>query len=364
MIRHRSNAFRHRGFTLVELLVVIAIIGILIALLLPAVQAARESARRAQCQSNIKQVVLAALNHESTKKNLPPSALIDIDKRTYSGVVYDHFEPTKNALSWAVVLLPNLEEQATYDQFDLRLSATAQPTNPGATYLAALACPSDGAAERMYNPPAIRGGPPSTPPLAKGNYAAYTSPYHIEFQLIHRGAIVAGGQPLSKVTDGASNTIAFAEVRTLDHEADERGVWSVAWSGASLLAFDLHQDINRFGKPGYIPQEQYISQSQPPNNYAGIAFDVLRSCSVQSAQAQLEGMPCGETSGSSAPWWSAASRSRHPSGVFVAYLDGHVGFIQDDIDVVLMAYLVSINDGEIITGAQGHRPWETGGGRP
>jgi prepilin-type N-terminal cleavage/methylation domain-containing protein len=61
-----------RGFTLVELLVVIAIIGVLVALLLPAVQAAREAARRAQCQSNLKNIALAVLNYESMKKELPP----------------------------------------------------------------------------------------------------------------------------------------------------------------------------------------------------------------------------------------------------------------------------------------------------
>ncbi|MEX2171988.1 MAG: DUF1559 domain-containing protein [Pirellulales bacterium] len=359
---HRFASGKH-GFTLVELLVVIAIIGILIALLLPAVQAAREAARRAQCQTNLKQIVLAALNHESTKKNLPPSGLISVSKKTYAGVEYDHVEPTLNSLSWAVVLLPYLEEQPTYDQFNLKQSATAQPNNPGATILASLACPSDSGGSRMYSPPTR----PPQPPLAKGNYAAYTSPYHIEFQLANRGAIVAGGQPQSKITDGSANTIAFAEVRTLDHDSDERGVWSAAWSGGSLLAFDLHQDEARFGKPGYIPQEKYSNQAQPPNTEGGIAMDILRSNSCiggHATMAQLEGMPCAPVITGNNPWWSAAPRSRHPGGVHVAYLDGHVGFIPDDIDVVLMAYLVAINDGEITSGDKGRKPWETGGGRP
>jgi prepilin-type N-terminal cleavage/methylation domain-containing protein/prepilin-type processing-associated H-X9-DG protein len=364
MVHLQRISFRNRGFTLVELLVVIAIIGILIALLLPAVQAAREAARRAECQSNLKQVALAALNHESNKKLFPPSGLISVSRKTYASVEYDHVEPTLNSLSWAVVLLPHLEEQSVYDQIDLKQSAISQPNNPGATHLASMACPSDGAGGgggQMYNPPSR----PPQPPLAKGNYAAYTSPYHVEFQLAHRGAIVAGGQPQSKITDGATNTIAFAEIRTLDHEADERGVWSAAWSGSSLLAFDLHQDLSRFGKSGYIPQEQYSNQAQPPNTEGGIAMDVLRpgSCTgTHATLAQLEGMPCTPPTTGSNPWWSAAPRSKHPGGVYVAYLDGHVGFIPDEIDVVLMAYLISINDGQIVTGAQGHRPWEVGGG--
>src|SRR6476646_383534 len=69
--RAHSDPPSEKGFTLVELLVVIAIIGILVALLLPAIQAAREAARRAQCQSNLKQIALAAINYESTKKRLP-----------------------------------------------------------------------------------------------------------------------------------------------------------------------------------------------------------------------------------------------------------------------------------------------------
>ncbi|HEX3598863.1 MAG TPA: DUF1559 domain-containing protein [Lacipirellulaceae bacterium] len=102
MVVRRPEARIGRGFTLVELLVVIAIIGILVALLLPAIQAAREAARRAQCQSNMKNVALAVLNYESAYKKFPPGFLS---------------QPSSvEAWGWAVFALPYLEEQGIYDQ--------------------------------------------------------------------------------------------------------------------------------------------------------------------------------------------------------------------------------------------------------
>jgi prepilin-type N-terminal cleavage/methylation domain-containing protein len=93
---------RFRAFTLVELLVVIAIIGILVALLLPAIQAAREAARRSQCQNHIKNLALACLNYESAKKHLPPGFVS---------------EPLKTeAWAWSTFILPYIEEQAVYDR--------------------------------------------------------------------------------------------------------------------------------------------------------------------------------------------------------------------------------------------------------
>src|SRR5438876_1373568 len=96
----RFHSIRRRGFTLVELLVVIAIIGVLVALLLPAVQAAREAARRAQCSNNLKQLSLALLNYETVHNTLPPAGI------------------DSNQMSWAVLLLPYFEQQALYDQFN------------------------------------------------------------------------------------------------------------------------------------------------------------------------------------------------------------------------------------------------------
>ena len=103
---------RRRGFTLVELLVVIAIIGVLVALLLPAVQAAREAARRSQCANHLKQIGLACHNYASANRTIPVSDGADYEGRSGAG--------------WIVVVLPFLEEQSLYDQFKPYLKGVMQ----------------------------------------------------------------------------------------------------------------------------------------------------------------------------------------------------------------------------------------------
>ena len=108
---HNEGARRRyievRGFTLVELLVVIAIIGILVALLLPAIQAAREAARRSQCQNNMRQLSLGIMNYESSYKELPAGGITN-------GLCCD----TPSAAGWSILILPFVEEQALYDKYD------------------------------------------------------------------------------------------------------------------------------------------------------------------------------------------------------------------------------------------------------
>ncbi len=160
---------RRAGFTLVELLVVIAIIGILIALLLPAVQAARESARRTQCQNNLKQMGLAAQNfHDSTKTMVP------------SQIAHDDVSPNATRytyMTWAIALLPYMEQDNFYEQWDLTMPWNYQ--NPAVTKrpVPTYFCPSrrkpDEAFSTNENPPP---GGPASPSGALSDYAACNGP--------------------------------------------------------------------------------------------------------------------------------------------------------------------------------------------
>ncbi|MGE0760970.1 MAG: DUF1559 domain-containing protein, partial [Pirellulaceae bacterium] len=203
----------HRGFTLVELLVVMAVIGILVALLLPAVQAAREAARRMSCTNNLKQIGLAVHSVESMSKQLPPGAV---------------WHPTKEKRgSIFVYLLPYLEQESLYRHFDLTQMNTDHAVYPGsskplgATILPLLICPSDDSQQYFG--------------LARHNYAASRGPTTVFVNSSCRcnhhwqslataplddptdfaGPFTRMGTriKLADVTDGLSNTIFFGEVR-------------------------------------------------------------------------------------------------------------------------------------------------------
>lgn len=130
MRRCSSGWDRRQGFTLVELLVVIAIIGVLVALLLPAVQAAREAARRTQCSNHLKQLGLGAQNFHDVRLFLPPARL-------------GNQPPTNQGwLTWAVILLPYIEQQNYYNQWDEKKTYEAHPVAVTRNAVPVYFCPS------------------------------------------------------------------------------------------------------------------------------------------------------------------------------------------------------------------------------
>ncbi|MBN1589591.1 MAG: DUF1559 domain-containing protein, partial [Pirellulales bacterium] len=298
------------------------------------------AARRMQCSSNIKQLSLAVLNYESTHHVLPAAGICDIVDST--------FDCQSNTMfSWVVLILPFMEQTALHDRFDFRVSVRNQDGNPQAEQPPILLCPSDGARGRLFIDATLTAGRP----FGKGNYAAYCSILHIDDQesppgkwpYAFPGAIVGHGQATSSITDGLSTTLMLAEVRTRDQQQDQRGAWALPWAGSSLLSVDRHAQALSH----YVPDNYTRGMAQTPN-CQGPIYDMIYHC-VDPAGAQWEHMPCATWApGYPNGFLSAATRSLHPGGVNVSFVDGHVMFMQNDIDEIVMAYMACVNDGQII----------------
>lgn len=364
MPNSKRNCNRQAGFTLVELLVVIAIIGILVFLLLPAVNSAREAARRMQCTSNLRQVAMAVVNYESSFGRLPPAGHVRKNLRA-DGAFGDFNPKSGRMISWMVLVLPYLDEQGLYREFDIERSILDQPNNPQEKHVDAYNCPSDTAHEFFFEHEEHTRGVR----FAKSNYAAYVSPMHTDLLRVYPGALGGGkwmddrekwleregryakldkmvGQQLTAVTDGTSRTIMLSEVRTRDEETDQRGVWALPWTASSLLAFDMHPhpDSPFF----YEAWELSFDSTQTPNHTA-VNFDMIYDC-LEPRESDFEGMPCstwerdGLTGQSSNYYLSAAPRSNHLGGVVIANMDASVAFLSNLVDPQAMSYLISAND--------------------
>lgn len=231
-----SRRVSRTGFTLVELLVVIAIIGILVALLLPAIQAAREAARRTQCNNNLKQIGIALQNYHDTYKTFPPVAVFgkygrypDVPPNPSPAPAYNH--------TWCLMILPFMEQQPLYDSVDKNLRVWDQPIR--STVVPAFLCPSDdGFGER----------PSDTHGIAVTHYVA-SEGYHwwpgaaVPNYSFAPGAdfqgVFAGGQStnMAKITDGTSNVIVVAESNSTGYKPlPNAATWWTNGGGEKRLA--------------------------------------------------------------------------------------------------------------------------------
>ncbi len=334
------------GFTLIELLVVVAIIGILIAMLLPAVQQARESGRRVSCVNNVRQLGVAIHNFEATKKRLPAAGTYAKPETPNLHFSYSYWRidlKSGTNYSWLVSLLPFMEEQSLFDQFNLSTKVTNNPRDPQAQQPASLLCPSDDARGRQFE--SVEPDGDRRVSFGKCNYAAFANVYHID-AWFYTAAIRLYGQQLRQITDGTTSTLVFAEIRTREHPHDQRGAWALPWSGSTLLSFDFHPSPTESSDSGkeiqaddYVPWPQSLGYTQYPN---GPNPDVLYECPDLVGE-QFDQMPC------TTQYWgyiSAAPRSLHPGGVNSVFLDGHVAFLQNDIDEYVMLHMVDPVDGK------------------
>lgn len=297
------------GFTLVELLVVIAIIGILVGLLLPAVQAAREAARRMQCTNNVKQIALSLHNYHDVHKKFPYGNYID---KTFLATNTSH--PTLNSQwAWSIMLMPYIEQSAMFNQLNVGPSTFEQCANDPVrlaylkTPLPAFICPSDLEAGVNRNRPFLRkaGGGlcngmrlTADTEFAKSNYMGCNGNDDND------GIFDSGSNKIvgfRDITDGTTNTIVVGErpSKRYAKQTVNNGPWAGVWAGQELSCTGITNVWCLLGKTEY----------------------------QMNSGKHREG--AGSTSATDEPL--IAFGSQHTGGANFALADGSVRFISDSI---------------------------------
>ena len=294
------------AFTLVELLVVIAIIGILIGMLLPAIQSVREAANRISCANNLRQHVLATLNFESAHGHFPPAFLAD------------GFAP---GFGWGAIILPFVEQRNLADMVDLNndlfgdgvvMAIENVPTEFSSTPLPLFRCPSDNGEEL-------------TPAgFARSNYQANagrdnSQAYDPVFD--YGGVMLQNSETtFASISDGSSNTILLGERKTSSPEEILGTRASLIWAGVL----------------GTVEDDEF---------FAGTSLNISNvmwfSFFVDFELSRLNIPPTTTPRGTN----FAPFSSNHPGGVQFGFCDGSVRFIEDGVDPCELAMLGIRNDG-------------------
>jgi len=311
---------RAYGFTLVELLVVIAIVGTLVALLLPAVQKARESSRRSSCLNNLRQLALATMQYEERLRRMP-GLFENLDPSRFES------ESAVPNTTWAVILLPGLERQDTYDN-----NAAGMLSG---TFVDIYLCPSDADKNRTGSVTSYvaNGGRVGTVLEERVQNGAFVN------RIYHPDMAVLEGHWV----DGREYTLIYTENNDTTYY-DE-----VGWNGfkrKQLWNFDskfINEERNdRTWGPVFLWTESDDSEKQQTRiNRPGVDLHDLKW--EEEVPRRYTSASCLEKPGKALATWARPS-SYHDGGVNVAFVGGRVTFLREDIDYIVYIALMTLNE--------------------
>lgn len=334
------------GFTLIELLVVIAIIAVLIALLLPAVQQAREAARRSQCKNHLKQLGLAVHNHHDTLGYLPPATSQD----------QQPFGPAASnwGASWMVYILPYIEQSTLYNQLVIGGGTGYGNTANGAKYtgvtIPIYRCPSSPL------PATTTSGVPGSGVLMMPTYVAisgaepslFTGSAYIESRwaapggaagccsggIISRGGAMVMNSKLGfrDITDGSSNTAGISEQADFLFTVSNA---KVAWNAAGPHGWTIG-----WGNTNSTFVNGAVISDARTFNTTTVRWKINQKRGWPDAPGNCGSVGVCDNTGSNIPLNSA-----HTGGVHVLMMDGAVRFISDSLNMQVLANLVTRDDG-------------------
>lgn len=321
-----------RGFTLVELLVVIAIIGILVALLLPAVQAAREAARRAQCTNNLVQLAIAIHNYESANRVYPPGTIEATGPIQNVALGYHH--------NWIEQLLPYLERGVAYDHIDRSVSVYDPKNAPVRDLnISGLLCPSSWSASAGYS-----------------SYAAVHHDVEAPIDVDNHGVFFLNSAVrYTDVSDGASQTLFLGEKLILSGD--------LGWLSGT------RSTLRNTGTP--INADQAVRRvvggmSGPPSTMVGDnfygkegidSFDTLAASPAEGEGASSSTTEAPESVAAASPIVDGRPTtptavggfsSDHPGGANFAFGDGSIRYITGTIDMQIFQQLGHRADGQLL----------------
>jgi prepilin-type N-terminal cleavage/methylation domain-containing protein/prepilin-type processing-associated H-X9-DG protein len=309
-----------RAMTLIELLVVIAIIGILIAILLPAVQAAREAARRMQCQNNLKQIGTALHNYHNAYSSFPPGNFAKT-----IGVCTGSSTKSEDGANWMILILPYLEQKSLYDSYDMTVSnESAENRQLRETPVNTYTCPSDVSTDELtvptfgpaapwslnvaYMPGSYRGVSGRSDGKVFLDWSLDSSyPHDWRGPLHVVGVLGLTAERVATIEDGTSNTLMVGESTTRT-SLQHRTLWAYSYAFYSLSAT--------------TPQ-------------ARVLYGDYDRCQEEGGNGHS--LPCRRGWG-----------SYHNGGKNFLLCDGAVRFVAQGIDVDLFAEMGSISGGELV----------------